>query len=272
MINKENIEIPYPKIMVFRNAIKEPEKIVQELSKYRDWEKWYDIGEQIIFNPMNFLRFEKFPNEEEWKKTYNQNEERLGPKEILDVVNTLEESFFESTEYYSKNYNLKLPNWLHGASNILRYEGRNPKREEIEGKSKVIEAHNTKEGAAGGTKEMTLPFHTDFYQKEEFKPGLKAEYTVTMYLNDDYDGGEIDFRIFNDNENQMRMIDGELKSADPNYGEIPKIIYRPQAGDIIIFPSRVPFYHGVKRVKTGMKYFARMFWMSVLEEEVNQND
>jgi hypothetical protein len=105
---------------------------------------------------------------------------------------------------------------------------------------------------------MTLPFHTDFYQREEFEPGLKAEYTVTMYLNDDYDGGEIDFRIFNERETEMRVVDGEMVSTTEGE-EIPKIVYKPQAGDIIIFPSRVPFYHGVRRVSTGTKYFARMF-------------
>jgi hypothetical protein len=105
---------------------------------------------------------------------------------------------------------------------------------------------------------MTLPFHTDFFQGDEFKPGLKAEYTVTMYLNEDYDGGEIDFRIFHGRETEMRVSGGEMIPTTEQE-EIPKVVYRPQAGDIIIFPSRVPFYHGVRRVSTGTKYFARMF-------------
>jgi hypothetical protein len=106
---------------------------------------------------------------------------------------------------------------------------------------------------------MTLPFHTDFYQRDADVPGLKAEYTITMYLNDDYDGGEIDFRIFDRGENDMRIVGDRLVPIDENYGEIPEIAYKPQAGDVIIFPSRPPFYHGVRRVLTGTKYFARMF-------------
>jgi predicted 2-oxoglutarate/Fe(II)-dependent dioxygenase YbiX len=106
---------------------------------------------------------------------------------------------------------------------------------------------------------MTLPFHTDFYQRDADIPGLKAEYTITMYLNDDYDGGEIDFRIFNSGENDMRIVGDRLVPIDENYGEVPEIAYRPQAGDVIIFPSRPPFYHGVRRVTQGTKYFARMF-------------
>jgi predicted 2-oxoglutarate/Fe(II)-dependent dioxygenase YbiX len=80
-----------------------------------------------------------------------------------------------------------------------------------------------------------------------------------MYLNADYEGGEIDFRIFNDRDDKMRITGGELLPLDANYGEIPAIMYKPQAGDLIIFPSRVPYYHGVRRVSTGTKYFVRMF-------------
>lgn len=266
MLNKENIEIIYPGIMVFRNGISNPEEIVKQLSEYQDWEKWYDIGEQIIINPMSYHSFENFPNKEEWKESQELQKNKTQPLEIKELVKKFEEYFFEATQHYNEYYDNKLLNWIHAGSNILRYEGRDAKPQEITGESKVIDSRDTTKGEAGGTKEMTLPFHTDFYQAEEFKPGLKAEYTITMYLNEDYDGGEIDFRIFNGNENEIRVIDGELHSADPNYGEIPAIAYRPKAGDIIIFPSRVPFYHGVRRVSTGMKYFARMFWMSMLEE------
>lgn len=266
MLNKDNIEIIYPGIMVFRNGISNSDKIIEELSNYKDWEKWYDIGEQIIMNPMSYHRFENFPKNKEWENSWETKRDRIQPVEIKNLVDTFENYFFEATEHYNNHYKYELPNWVHAASNILRYEGRDAKPEEIKGESKVLTSHDTTKGQAGGTKEMTLPFHTDFYQREEFKPGLKAEYTVTMYLNENYEGGEIDFRIFNRPESDMRMVDGELKSADPDHGEIPAIMYKPQAGDIIIFPSRVPYYHGVRRVTQGMKYFVRMFWMSVLEE------
>jgi len=166
---------------------------------------------------------------------------------------------------------------MHLGSNVLRYEGRDAKENEITGQNKastnineetneVDKSHyDTTKGEAGGTKEMTLPFHTDFYQRDEFEPGLKAEYTVTMYLNEDYNGGEIDFRLFNGRETEMRVVNGDLVSTDPNHGEIPSVVYRPKAGDIIIFPSRPPYYHGVRRVSTGTKYFVRMFWMSELK-------
>lgn len=267
MINKDNIEILYPGIMVFRGGIKNPENLIQKIEEYGQWEPWYDVGQQIVFNAgaAHFFR-DGFPTEEEWKKSRQEKDSMTNPVELKGVLDELEGAFYESTKYYFEQYEGKLDNWLHGGSNILKYEGRAAKEEEIANESKVTATkHDTTKGAAGGTKELTLPFHTDFYQKDEFEPGPKAEYTVTIYLNDDYEGGEIDYRIFNGKETEVRLVDGDLVAMDPAYGDIPKIAYRPQAGDIIIFPSRPPFYHGVRRVQTGTKRFARMFWMSQLE-------
>jgi hypothetical protein len=273
MLNKDNIEIIYPGIMVFRNGIKNAVKIVEQLSKYQDWEKWYDIGEQILFNPMAYHRFEHFPTLEEWRNSryadlQNIDKQATVIEELKDIADVFEEIFFESTQHYVNHYQYKLPNWLHNGSNILRYEGRMPQPAEVVNKNDVDaerDKYNTTSGTAGSTKEMTLPFHTDFYQNDALEPGLKAEYTVTMYLNEDYDGGEIDFRIFNGTDQEMRLDGYSLKPLDLNYGEVPKVMYKPQAGDVIIFPSRPPFYHGVRRVTSGSKYFVRMFWMSILE-------
>jgi len=56
-----------------------------------------------------------------------------------------------------------------------------------------------------------------------------------MYLNDDYDGGEIDF---------------------PNQG----VSIKPKAGSIIIFPSTYPYVHHPKKINSGNKYMVPLFW------------
>jgi hypothetical protein len=152
---------------------------------------------------------------------------------------------------------------MHGGSNILKYEAKKinvidpmNNRDHI---ANDDHKNNTKVGTAGSTKELTLPFHTDFYQKDALEPGPKAEYTVTIYLNDDYTGGQIDYRIFNGNESDFDIVDGELIPKDMGNKDVPKLTYMPQAGDIIIFPSRPPFYHGVRKVTEGTKRFVRMF-------------
>jgi hypothetical protein len=39
MLNKEKIEIIYPGIMVFRNAVTDPDKIIEKIANSKDWEK-----------------------------------------------------------------------------------------------------------------------------------------------------------------------------------------------------------------------------------------
>jgi hypothetical protein len=63
-----------------------------------------------------------------------------------------------------------------------------------------------------------------------------------MYLNDDYEGGEIEFKV--------------LQSD----GSFDRVSYKPKAGDILVFPSDEPYYHGVNLTTKGKKYFVRSFW------------
>jgi hypothetical protein len=73
-----------------------------------------------------------------------------------------------------------------------------------------------------------------------------------MYLNDDYSGGDIAFIV---------------KESD-NDVEDKEIVYKPQEGDVIVFPSGHPDYfsesgkylHAVKAVTSGTKYLIRCFY------------
>jgi len=60
-----------------------------------------------------------------------------------------------------------------------------------------------------------------------------------MYINDDYDGGDIEF-----------FVDGKL------------INHKPVSGDILVFPSTEPYYHGVKTIENNEKFFVRNFVMT----------
>jgi len=245
-INLNNVETLYPEIIVFRNAIENPKEIIDLLESKANWEPWYDVGKQILINTRSSHRFESFPTQEEWDRSQAEQADRTDPKGLEDLVLFLENAFYEATSVYFKSYPPKLESWMHGSSNILKYEGK---------KEVTVEA--------SGTPDLTLPFHTDFYQANANVPGPQAEYTVTMYLNDDYIGGEIDYRIFDGSDKDFSIINGDLVPKDDNK-KVDKIQYRPQPGDIIIFPSRPPFYHGVKKVTEGTKRFVRMFWMSML--------
>lgn len=85
---------------------------------------------------------------------------------------------------------------------------------------------------------LTMQYHTDYIIGLKDVPGDKFYITCTMYINDDYDGGDIEF-----------WIEGK------------KISWKPKAGDIVIFPSAEPYWHGVKVIENGEKFFVRKFVM-----------
>jgi len=92
-------------------------------------------------------------------------------------------------------------------------------------------------------REYAIGWHTDRFQGLDRSPGPKQILTATVYLNDDYEGGEVAF----------------LKENNENSSMVK--IYKPKAGDITIFPSSSPFYHAAMPIKTEIpKYFIRFFF------------
>ena len=79
-------------------------------------------------------------------------------------------------------------------------------------------------------------FHYDDFLEELFPQWFARRKNVlscTVYLNDDYEGGDIEFT--------------SGKS------------YAPSVGDVIMFPSNWMFYHKVNQVTKGIKY-SGTFW------------
>lgn len=102
----------------------------------------------------------------------------------------------------------------------------------------------------GGVSEnYSMNYHTDFVQTEKDSPGHKFGITTTFYLNDDYQNGEICFNI-NDHF----------------------ISHKPQKGDVIVFPSRSPYYHGVRKSFGNDRYMIRSFWQYEYEGSKEWND
>lgn len=87
--------------------------------------------------------------------------------------------------------------------------------------------------------EMGMAYHTDYVLSKADEPGYKMGITCTMYPNDNYKGGEILFL----NSETTEVIE-----------------YTPSAGDVVIFPSGEPYYHGVNKILEGEKYIVRLFW------------
>jgi hypothetical protein len=81
-----------------------------------------------------------------------------------------------------------------------------------------------------------------------------------MYLNDDFDGGEISFSLSNYEDVK------KVASPDLDYeialgkGQIQFGI-KPKAGSVIIFPSSAPYYHTAHTVKSNFKYMVPGHWI-----------
>jgi predicted 2-oxoglutarate/Fe(II)-dependent dioxygenase YbiX len=74
--------------------------------------------------------------------------------------------------------------------------------------------------------------HVDHYGTEPYTPLMSA----VAYLNDDYEGGELEFQ---------------------NQG----ITIKPTAGSVVVFPSVEPFYHQSLPIISGIKYMSPIFWV-----------
>jgi hypothetical protein len=91
---------------------------------------------------------------------------------------------------------------------------------------------------------VAMEYHTDFQAERADMPGPKFGITCVFYSNDDYEGGEITFTVKKDDGSESDTID-----------------YKPSKGDVLIFPSTAPYYHGVRRVLSGNKYITRLYWV-----------
>lgn len=76
--------------------------------------------------------------------------------------------------------------------------------------------------------------------------------TTMMYLNDDYDNGEIEF--FHEDNGIKRIVS-----------------YKPEKGDIITFPSFVPFFHAVRVPYGKDRYTIRTSWNGIFNDVVEIN-
>lgn len=89
-----------------------------------------------------------------------------------------------------------------------------------------------------------MQYHTDYIVSQHASRFENFLLTCTVYINDDYEGGEVRFTT----------MTGD--SLD----------YKPEAGDIVVFPSGSPIYpgdepyfHAVGMVKSGTKFLIRSF-------------
>lgn len=212
MSELEFVEL-YPKVDVYRNVLKNPQElydIMKESERTGDgqyylktWDPWAHFGTYTQHKGTHEIT----PDME--------NQERFQrEKKFVEEVQAAYDAVIMD---YVKRHGVDLPeNWRFSGCSFSKYN------------AQVDVLKN----------QMTMQYHTDFIISQRDMPGTKFFITCTMYINDDYDGGDIEF-----------FIDGD--------GAI--INHKPKAGDILVFPSTEPYYHGVKVIENGEKFFVRNF-------------
>lgn len=217
-------EILYPKIHLYKGLIEDPKALVQMLKDseenpgssyvFTNWVPWSRFG-TYLDSPPRFEKIESETPEDAKDERYNLE---------LRYAKGIEYAFYAATDHYMNLYGVsKGDDWFVMGPSYSKYF-----------------VDDEKEPG-----DNVMVHHTDFVKIEEEMPGNKFAITCTMYLNDDYEGGEIDFIIGKDH-----------------------IPYKPKAGDVLVFPSGHPqilggdhmYLHGVKKVKKENKYLIRCFY------------
>jgi hypothetical protein len=227
--NKINI---HEKIVVYKNALKETEDVLQLIKKLesskeyihgiRPMGNWWSSGLATGYEGPNPPVFEFEDENSELIKKVITN--------IYKVYQNVAEDYLETYKgtdgwpKYVKDWNHKNRNvWQHSAISFLKYD----KRKHIY-------------DPVNGIHDLAMHFHTDTNMTDLESPGKKLTITITIYLNDNYSGGEICF------------VD---KKADKAF------LYKPNAGDITVFPSGEPYLHGVFPHEGSDRYLVRLFYM-----------
>lgn len=209
---------------VYQNVFKDVQHTLSVLKKseesgsplFGQWEKWYDFG--------SILRIPKIENESD--------------SEEYQVYKELHQAFLDvCADYIEKNNHtdfFKSNKWHVTEPSVCKYFPE----------------------AGVGYGGLAMDYHTDYQNEFEGEPGWKFGFTATMYLNDDYGGGEVDF------------YDGKNV-----------ISFKPKAGDITVFPSGSPdidpnnrYMHGVFLAKDNPKYFVRMHYQYWKDGSKEYND
>ena len=138
----------------------------------------------------------------------------------IEFVHRLQNLFYEMTKLYLQENELLIDNWVYENWDLAKYFPKNDSK-------------------------YAMAYHTDFQREQADAPGNKFGVTAVFYLNDNYTGGEVCYRFFDGNDYNTIVED---------------FSYKPTAGDVAIFLSGHPHYHGVKSVTEGEKYIIRTYW------------
>lgn len=224
MLDDIDFEILTNKIHVYKNLLNDYNELVAILKNselnpeasffFKDWQPWSKFGTYVF----DLGKDDQMKEEDISKNIDLYNREKY-------FVNKVNANFNIATDHYLSYYNIKKDkDWQKMGPSFAKY---------------------TCDNLFFEKNENAMVYHTD-YQKGKKNEEKNFAITCTMYLNDDYEGGDLLFKIKD------------------------KIIpYKPKSGDVMVFPSGHPnilsedcqYEHAVTKVSKKDKHFIRCFYM-----------
>ena len=126
-------------------------------------------------------------------------------------------------------------------------------------KDKELDHHHTYSKEVAFSKyieKSSMGLHCDDYD------GItNLKYSIVLYWNNDYDGGEISFLI---TDKDLRLKENSELRVPPDVDiETVKnkldLIIKPEQASALVFPSNLPFHHQVHMIKSGERYISTAF-------------
>ena len=185
------------KIVYFENVLTNYQDLINladslECKSVTKWEDWKAYGSNGIYGKIKFLN----------RKFYNEESEEI-KKSCEFLIESLCDAMIVCAKKYCEIYNIS--------------------EETFDYFSKILKYNETKIGFYKYNENVLMGPHLDLNENNSY-----LQYTVVVYMNDNYEGGELSF---------------------PNHN----ITIKPTAGSIAIYPSGDPFLHESKNIIKGNK-------------------
>jgi hypothetical protein len=218
-----DITILDPRVVVFHNAVFDCKGYIDFYETNMPWNGWFRFGSQVeVGSVVHGPLIKNTPEFPSVEEWHSSMVDVTIPSGNYDPYSQeLAKSLYSASKFYVDYTKHTQSNWIMRPWVLAKYI---PDVDMIDSDT------------------LTMNYHTDYVLKDCESPGAKFAITAVFYPNDDYGSGEISFRVVGEQ--------GVLKQID----------YKPKAGDIVMFPSDHPYYHGVKRITGAPKYITRMYW------------
>jgi hypothetical protein len=229
-----NLEIIEKNIYYYKNVIENPEELVQMIEQTEDirYQKYISKWEEwsACSGEHYVYGFEKKFKDIDNEDT-NENEKNI----VKKIEKTINDSFISVAEHYGKSIKEDVPPKIFDRVPIKKY----------------------KEGTSMGT-------HFDQQEGDD-----RLKYSFVMYLNDNYEGGEISFTMENEYShygelgNLVRLEKRMPPELDFDLADLSTLDFyiKPEPGSMIVFPSSPPYHHTAHLVKSGFKYMIPNHWI-----------